>query len=90
MFGIGWLNVGFGVSPSHMEHFPLWFQLVDRFDFFRWFARSSVSSGTVEVGKGDIGRLWIFSSDDPFGRLVCIALRRMLCGRSRAVVAWFW
>ena len=74
MFGIGWLNVGFGVSPSHMEHFPLWFQLVDRFDLFRWFARSSASSGTVEVGKGDIGRLWIFSSNDPFGRLVCIAL----------------
>ena len=46
MFGIGWLNVGFGVSPSHMEHFPLLFQLVDRFDLFRWFARSSASSGT--------------------------------------------
>ena len=53
MFGIGWLNVGFGVSPSHMEHFPLLFQLVDRFNLFRWFARSSASSGTVEVGKGD-------------------------------------
>jgi hypothetical protein len=30
MFGIGWLNVGFGVSPSHMEHFPLWFRIVAR------------------------------------------------------------
>ena len=51
-----------------MEHFTLWFRIVD------WFARSSASSGTVEVGKGDIGRLWVFSSNDPFGRLVCIAL----------------
>jgi hypothetical protein len=35
---------------------------------------SSASSGTVEVGKGDTGWLWVFLSNDPFGRLVCIAL----------------
>ena len=30
VFGIRWLNVGFGVSPSDMEHFPLWFRIDDR------------------------------------------------------------
>jgi hypothetical protein len=76
MFGIGWLNVGSGISPSHMEHFPLWFRIDVMYSYcLRWFARCSASSGTVKVGKGDTGWLWrVFASDDPTWCLVCPSL----------------
>jgi hypothetical protein len=37
-------------------------------------ASGSLPAGTVEVGKGDTGWLWVFLSNDPFGRLVCISV----------------
>ena len=59
-----------------MDHLPLWFRIDDGYSYFlRWFACSSASSGTVEIGKGDTGCLWrVLSSDDPFWRLVCASL----------------
>jgi hypothetical protein len=61
-----------------MDHLPLWFQINDGYDYLlRWYARSSASSGMVEVGKGNTGWLWrVFSSDDPLWRLVCTSLVR--------------